>query len=181
MARPCTVCRHPNRSEIESALIRGESLRNVSKQFRIGATAVFRHKRDHIPKMLVKAAEAASEMREVTRGEDLLEQVRDLNERTLRILQEAEKTGDSRMALAAVREARGNAELLCRMIVAMEAANQDDTHIIDMEVIERLNALIEGSKPIEKVINPLKPREGESKENWLDRMVEAASMQETER
>lgn len=42
MARPCSVCRHPNGSEIDTAIINGQSLRSVSKKFRIGATAVFR-------------------------------------------------------------------------------------------------------------------------------------------
>jgi hypothetical protein len=178
MARPCTVCRHANRSEIDSALINGQSLRNIAKQFRIGATAVFRHKRDHIPKTLVKAAEADAEIQEVARGEDLLEQVRDLNQRTLRILQEAEKTGDSRTALAAVREARGNAELLCKMIVAMEAAKheEDSQDIITSEMLDRFNTLIYGTKQElpEKEVNTLNPQPAECKEAWIERMVNAS-------
>ena len=145
MARPCTVCKHPNRSEIDSALINGQSLRNIAKQYSIGATAVYRHK-DHISKTLIKAAESEAELREITRGEDLLEQVRDLNERTLRILKEAESAGDSRTALAAVREARGNAELLCRMIVALESARKEENSQgqITGEFIDEISLLLYG-------------------------------------
>ena len=41
--------------------------------------------------------------------------MRDLQRRTLRILDSAEKAGDRRTALAAIREARGNIELLGKL------------------------------------------------------------------
>jgi hypothetical protein len=120
MPRPCTVCRNPQREDIDSTLINGGSFRNISKRFKLGITAVFRHKRDHIPKTLLKAAEAKAEAREIERGEDLLEQIRDLNERTLKILKQAETACDAKTALAAIRETRANQEFLIKMVIGQQ-------------------------------------------------------------
>ena len=107
MPRPCTACRHPQREEIDRALVNGEPFRNIAKRFGTSSTAVFRHK-DHLPTALVKAHEA----REVAHADDLLSHVRDLGERALRVLGAAEEAGDLRAATGAIREARGCLELL---------------------------------------------------------------------
>jgi hypothetical protein len=141
MTRTCTICTHADRESIDKALLAGESLRNIAKRFDIGPSAVFRHK-EHIPVALVKANEAVA----IAHGQDLLEQMRDLNERTLRILRDSETTGDSRIALAALRETRGNAELLCKMIVAMETAKRVDGPDVQDSRIEIILVGPDGSK-----------------------------------
>ncbi len=184
MPRACSICRHSKRCEIDSSMVNGESLRNVAKQFHVSSTAIFRHKRDHIPPMLLKAAEADLKAREILQGDQLLEQVRDLNERTLRILQEAEKAGDSRTALVAIREARGNSELLCKMIIAIEAAKNDEREPERPvgEVLESITLALFGRRrqPAVESANALSPRPGESQEDWKDRMVGVAIDSEME-
>ena len=108
MARTCTVCIHPAREEIDKALLDGGPYRRIAGRFGASPSAVYRHKKDHLPKALIKAAE----VREVQHGDDLLDQLRGLQERAVRILGQAEAAGDLRTALAAVREARGCLELL---------------------------------------------------------------------
>ena len=71
-----------------------------------------RHKADHLPVTLVRAQGAA----EVARADDLLGQVRGLHETTLGILAKAERAGELRTALGAIREARGNLELLAKLL-----------------------------------------------------------------
>lgn len=115
MPRSCSICSHEKRQEIDSALLRGQSFRNVARRYGTSRSALFRHK-EHIPLAMVKAQEA----REIDYGDDLFLQVRTLNDRTLRILETAEQSDDPRLALMAVREARGNSELMCKMIVAAE-------------------------------------------------------------
>src|SRR5271169_6446873 len=49
MPRRCTVCLHPERKTIDEALFRNKTpLRNVSKQYGVTASALFRHKQ-HSP------------------------------------------------------------------------------------------------------------------------------------
>jgi hypothetical protein len=43
MPNTCTICKHPDREQIEDALARGLSLRNIASQFGVGYQAVNRH------------------------------------------------------------------------------------------------------------------------------------------
>jgi hypothetical protein len=112
MPRRCTVCDHPERHGIDEALVTGAPYRSVAKRFELSESAVYRHKSDHLPAHLLKAREAE----EVAKADDLLEQVRDLQGHALDILERAEKAGDLRTALAAISQARGNLELLAKLL-----------------------------------------------------------------
>jgi hypothetical protein len=110
--RKCTVCEHPERREIDRALVsRSASYRAISCQYELGREAVRRHTREHLPELLSKAYAAE----EAARADELLTDVRSLQLKTLLVLQEAERAGDLRTVLAAVREARGNITLLAEM------------------------------------------------------------------
>jgi hypothetical protein len=50
--RLCTICTHPARQDIEKSIADGQSNRSIAKQYRVGADAVLRHKRDHFPQLL---------------------------------------------------------------------------------------------------------------------------------
>jgi hypothetical protein len=53
----CTICISPFREEIDKQLASGISVRNVAKQFKVGASSVHRHKADgHICKVIEDAA-----------------------------------------------------------------------------------------------------------------------------
>jgi hypothetical protein len=45
----CTICRHEQREEIDRALVRGDGLRELARRYGTTHTALFRHKRAHIP------------------------------------------------------------------------------------------------------------------------------------
>ena len=113
MPRACTVCMHKNRPTIDRALVGGEeALRTISDRFGVSKTALIRHKDAHLPAALIKARK----VEEVVRADELLSQVRDLQGRTLSILTASEEAGELRTALAAIREARGNLELLAKLL-----------------------------------------------------------------
>lgn len=75
-----------------------------------------RHKANHLPAKLVMAVKAA----EVVEADNLLHQVGDLQRRALAILDKAEETGELRTALSAIREVRGNLELLAKLLGELE-------------------------------------------------------------
>jgi hypothetical protein len=110
--RSCTVCEHPAREEIDRALVGGASNRSAASLYDVSEAAVRRHKANHLPAKLAMAEQAA----EVTEASNLLAQVQDLQDRALAILDKAEGTGDLRTALSAIREARGNLELLAKLL-----------------------------------------------------------------
>jgi hypothetical protein len=113
MPRACTICAHEDRHTIDRVLVGGEeALRTISDRFDVSKTALIRHKNAHLPAALIKARK----VEEVVRADELLSQVRDLQGRTLSILATSEQTGELRTALAAIREARGNLELLAKLL-----------------------------------------------------------------
>ena len=121
MARPCTICNHPQKDEINQAIVNRVSPRLISKSFGITLSSLHRHKAAHLPVALVEAVQAA----EVVQAGNLLDQVVALQEKTLGILSIAEAAGDIRTALMAISQARGNLELLARLMGELQ--NQQNT------------------------------------------------------
>ncbi len=113
MARSCTVCTQPKREEIDRALVAGVSAAEIAGRYRtLGERAVRRHRSNHLPARMVMAEKAA----ELVEADNLLDQVGDLQRRALAILDRAEAAGELKTALSAIREARGNLELLAKLL-----------------------------------------------------------------
>ena len=125
MPRSCTICEHPDREAIDRALVGDASNLSVSSLFGVSESAVRRHKANHLPAKLVMAQAAE----EVAQADDLLQQVRDLQDRALAILGKAEAAGDLRTALGAIREARGNLELLAKLLGEL-----DERPVVNLDV-----------------------------------------------
>lgn len=114
----CSICAHPQRDEIDRAIVGGGSERGIAKRFGVSSAAVHRHKRNHLAPSLIETHNA-----EVTaRNEGLLGQMADLTRRTLSLLAAAEEAGDIRGALAAVESARKNVEMNARLLTAAQAS-----------------------------------------------------------
>jgi hypothetical protein len=112
MPRTCTVCSHDEHHAINVALVQNGGNRRIAAHYGLSEAAVRRHRAEHIPQLLVKASQAV----DVAEADDLLDEVRDLHRRAYAVLDAAEQTGELRTALAAIREARGNLELLARLL-----------------------------------------------------------------
>lgn len=107
--RKCSVCCHPAVDKINEMLVNGASCNEILTIFNgLGDMSLYRHKQNHLPKTLSKAKEA----REAAQGADLFSQVRGLRDKAVSILVAAERAGDLRTALVAIREARSCLELL---------------------------------------------------------------------
>jgi hypothetical protein len=121
MPRSCTVCTHPDKAQIDEALVAGVPAAEISGRYRtIGERALRRHKANHLPAKLVMAEKAE----EVAQADDLLDQLKDLQTRTLAILEAAESTNQHRTALSAIREARSNLELLAKLLGELDERPQ---------------------------------------------------------
>lgn len=110
MPRVCTVCINPERGRIDKMLLDGEPYRSIAKHYSLSEAAVYRHK-SHLNGTLLKARRT----REVAHADNLLDQVKDLQSRALKILSKAEKAEEWRAATSAIREARGCLELLGKL------------------------------------------------------------------
>ena len=120
MGRVCTICTHEKRFDIEELLAtRQASYRNVAQRFGVSLDAVGRHVRSgHIGALLALAADAER----AAQADTLLDRIEALHRRTLAILQAVEDTDEHRTALAAIREARANLELIGEVTKELDRA-----------------------------------------------------------
>jgi hypothetical protein len=125
MPRRCSICHHEGLEGINRALVEGIAFPVLVAKYRVSKDALSRHKAKHLPAMLVKAQEAQA----VARADDLLDEVRSLQARALTILDRAERVGDLRTALRAIREARGNLELLAKLVGQIDERPQAQIHL----------------------------------------------------
>jgi hypothetical protein len=85
MARTCTICVHPQRSEIEAAIVAGTPYRAITKQFGSSPAAITRHASEHISQA-IKQSQAAKEEAQAL---DVVKQLRIINTVTMAILKES--------------------------------------------------------------------------------------------
>lgn len=140
----CTLCTSPHRDEIDAALVEGRlPLRNIAERFGTSAPTLLRHK-EHVPGRLALAKRAEEE----GKAEDLLEKLRRLEADLRRLLAKAEKDGDYRAAIAAIRMSLDVVDLARRAEAERLAAEQDRIQrILDspewIEIRETLTATLE--------------------------------------
>jgi len=128
----CSVCAHSESFEINEALIvEGASVRHVAEQFGLSASAVQRHK-SHIPELLVQAREHA----DTYEAGAIFDRIERLERETLEQL-EAEKASDEvdrRIVLQAIREQRGNIELVAKVMQLIDQAPKMELILISPQV-----------------------------------------------
>jgi hypothetical protein len=112
MPRTCTICGHPQRAAIEAALVSGMALRNIAKQNGLSATALFRHKEEHIAAAVAQAQEARAEAQAL----DVVKQLKAINATAMAILAEARKRRDDETALKAMDRIHKQLELQAKLL-----------------------------------------------------------------
>ena len=112
MPRTCTICTHPEVHAIDGALVAGQSFRNIAEHSGTSATALFRHKSDHLPAVLL----TGQTVREEAHALDVVKQLRDINAATLAILEDARDTHQSALALKAVDRVQKQIELQAKLL-----------------------------------------------------------------
>ncbi len=125
LPRRCTICAHDERHAIDVALVGRESYRAIARQYGVSKDALSRHTQEHLPELLARAKDAV----EVAEADSLLSRVEGLYKRTEAILEAAESNREWSTALAAVRECRGNLELLGRVTKELESAPTLHLHL----------------------------------------------------
>ena len=87
---------HPKPAELDRELIANHRpYRSIAQDFAVGPDSVFRHQRDHLPKLLVQAEGA----KDIAQADDLLAQLKQLNAKARELAAKAEGAGDYPTAL----------------------------------------------------------------------------------
>ena len=114
MGRQCTVCAHNDIEEINRLLLCSDSYRDLARQFGLSKDALARHKESHIPKELLKS----NDIQEIAKADVLLVQLEEIREKTLSLLDKAERAADTRVygaPVAYLREVREQIKLLAEL------------------------------------------------------------------
>ena len=165
MPRRCSICHHQGLEGINRALVEGIAFPVLVAKYRVSKDALSRHKANHLPATLVKAQEAQA----VARADDLLDEVRSLQARALTILDRAERVGDLRTALGAIREARGNLELLAKLMGQIDKRPHVHLHLSQewLELRATIVEALEGHQEAkEAVLNVLEAGSEEGGGGW---------------
>ena len=137
MPRTCTICLHPDRSSIDQDLIARVAFRHIAVRTGTSTGALQRHKSEHLPLSLRKAHDAE----EIAQADTLLDQIRELQTRAMRILATAEEAGDLRTALAAIGQARSVLELQAKVTGEMDKAEEQPRAVSLQVLIQNTIAL----------------------------------------
>ncbi len=112
MPQACTICTSEAKDAIDRALLEGTPIRRTAARHGVSETSIRRHRDAHLSRALGKAVEERRLDIDVDR---LTGWVGNLQLRTLRLLERAEREGDLTNARALIGEARRNLELLGRV------------------------------------------------------------------
>jgi len=123
--RVCTICTHPERHAIDVSLVHREPYLAIARSYSVSRDALRNHAKEHLPELLAKAKKAT----EVAEANSLLDRVESLYRRTEAILEAAESNSEWGTALAAIRECRGNLELMGRVTKELESVTTLNLHL----------------------------------------------------
>jgi len=129
MAPKCTICHHKQRESIDVDITSGVSNRTIATQYGVSISAVQRH-RSHIPKALAEAKQAE----DISRSDDLLEQLEQALKISWTVVNSCLADGDNRTVLQGVKEIRESIKFLCE-IAAEIAKRKDQEQTADAETI----------------------------------------------
>lgn len=110
--RTCTICNHPQRAAIDQALVSGGSLRDIAGRFGVAKSSLERHRMDHLPQAIVKAAE----QQDIRHAIDIIKQLQIINGVSLNILIDARNTGNPVLALKAIDRVQRQIELQAKLL-----------------------------------------------------------------
>jgi hypothetical protein len=141
MPRICTIYTHDDAHAINVALVHRDAYRHTASRYEVSTGALQRHAHEHLPELLMRARDAV----EVAEADSLLDRVESFYKRIEAILEAAESNSEWGTALQAIKECRGNLELLGRVTKELQDAPSLHLHF-NPEWLER-RAVIVGIRP----------------------------------
>ena len=144
MARRCTICHHPDRAEIEKAMVQSEPVRDIAARFGTSASAVQRHKTSHLAAQLAKAYESdlvtpatelareaeAHKARDLGHAIDVAVQLRAINAACLEILQKSRTDGKHSISLGAVDRIHRQLELQAKLLGELQDGDGPQINVL---------------------------------------------------
>jgi hypothetical protein len=139
MSKPCPLCVHPRRAEIESSLLAGKTVREIGRELRISKTSVGVHR----SRCMRLAIQAAQQSRQAAKGGELLSKLDGLLQQAMDVAQRARAEGNDKLLLTALREARETVRTMGEFSGAKTEAPKLQTSY---------TIIFEGGRPVTKAL-----------------------------
>lgn len=121
--RPCKVCRHDLRAEIDQALIADVgTVKSLSLRYSVPEFSLYRRRENHLPVAALQEAQDGRDASEAERSGSLLEQAQSLARDARGILDGATKDGQRETALKAIREVSRLIELQGKLLGTIDTS-----------------------------------------------------------
>jgi hypothetical protein len=143
MPRACTVCCHPARNPIETAIVARVPYRDIAKQHGLTSSGVWRHARSHLPATLVRATEAA----QLAHADSLLDKVKGYIHDAENIMAGANTKDDKRLALQALDRAMSGVTLLAKLSGDLDDRGHVNVLISSPEWMQVQDAILSALAP----------------------------------
>jgi len=148
MSKPCRICSHPERDDIDQAILSGVSYRSLTEQYGISAGTIARHKEGgHITQALVQA----KQVQEITRSADLLDMTMSLLNEAQDIVEESRQEGDRRTALDGIGKITNILKLLMAVNLALSDRQAKTSVTTDPEFQRVMSVIMEELDPYPEV------------------------------
>ncbi len=166
MANHCKICSHPELRAINERLINGASMREISEDFGMTDSSVYRHYKSHLPQRLIKAVDKLKEKEDtdlativieqeqlqLTDSVDLIKRINFLIAQTEDIYDVARQGGQNLLALKSLDSLRGTYQFCVTMGAQMEATYQAK---LELERLQRGDDKKAASKEFEDSLQNL--------------------------
>jgi transposase-like protein len=135
MGQKCTICNHDKKLQIDRALVEGKSTAKIAREYGVSENSLHNHKHNHLSHQLV----TAYQQKEVVTGNELLQKIDDLVDKSAQIFRRNFDKKRDVVALQALSQQRSTFELLAKIQVEMhkakimEAEQRQQIDVMDCE------------------------------------------------
>jgi DNA-binding transcriptional ArsR family regulator len=142
VSRVCTICSHPARENIDSAIVHRVPYRDISRRFGVSDKALSRHLHEHLAEYVRQALSKYGEQK----GIKVLDKLGNIVERLEAFLDKAEDTEDGLGFRATAAELRKQLELIAKL--QGELQQEGTTNItLNPEYLELRSAILVALEP----------------------------------
>ena len=127
-AGSCSICRHPDRRELEQAHLSGASIRDLAKRYGKDKSTIHNHISKHVPRAVREAVQAIEER---SHGDGIIAELLTLRDEARRLQARAEEKGDVRTAISGLRELVRIVELKARV---MGEIRDKELHVTNVSI-----------------------------------------------
>lgn len=128
MGQNCLVCIHPNRTEMDRAIVQGCNLTALAEQYNVSYDSLYNHSKEHLPKSLTEAFAK----KDLAQKYNLLTEIEEIIHHAKEIFHRNAAQGKDVVALKSLAEVRQTLDLLSRTVYMYHQAR-----LLELELQKR--------------------------------------------